>query len=124
MENRARLEIRTRLAPVGSDIAMEAPDGMFEQGQRLLTPNSPMEPKWDADSAQYGTLKILLGAKVTNDMSGRASEASCSSRDTPDLSQTPLLTGLPGPDPLTSKRHPETGLQAPRDHRGHGTSFR
>ncbi|PKI38249.1 hypothetical protein CRG98_041365 [Punica granatum] len=55
--------------------------------------------------AQYGTLKIPLGAKVTNDMSGRASEASYSSRDTPDLSQTPLLTGLPGPDPLT--RFPE-----------------
>ncbi|PKI26454.1 hypothetical protein CRG98_048857, partial [Punica granatum] len=30
-ENRARLEIRTRLAPVGSDVATEAPDGNFEQ---------------------------------------------------------------------------------------------
>ncbi|PKI63895.1 hypothetical protein CRG98_015676 [Punica granatum] len=42
----------------------------------------------------------------------------------PDLSRTPFLTGLPRPAPLTSKRPPKTGLQAPRDHRGHGTSFR
>ncbi|PKI61786.1 hypothetical protein CRG98_017836 [Punica granatum] len=46
--------------------------------------------------AQYGTLKILLGAKVTNDMSGRDSEASCLSRGTPVLSQAPFLIGLPG----------------------------
>ncbi|OWM76874.1 hypothetical protein CDL15_Pgr010261 [Punica granatum] len=38
-ENRARLEIRTRLAPVGSDVATEAPDGILRQGQWLLTPN-------------------------------------------------------------------------------------
>ncbi|OWM70938.1 hypothetical protein CDL15_Pgr019449 [Punica granatum] len=67
--------------------------------------------------AQYGTLKIPLSTKVTNDTSEHVPEASCLSRGTPDLSQTPFLTGLPGPDPLTSKRHPETGLQAPRDHR-------
>ncbi|PKI71952.1 hypothetical protein CRG98_007635 [Punica granatum] len=42
----------------------------------------------------------------------------------PDLSRTPFLTGFPGPAPLTSKRPPKTGLQAPRDQRGHGTSFR
>ncbi|PKI44580.1 hypothetical protein CRG98_035031 [Punica granatum] len=42
----------------------------------------------------------------------------------PDLSQTPFLTGLARPAPLTSKQPPETGLQAPRDQRDHGTSFR
>ncbi|PKI41778.1 hypothetical protein CRG98_037830 [Punica granatum] len=42
----------------------------------------------------------------------------------PDLSRTPFLTRLPGPATLTSKRPPKTGLQALRDHRGHGTSFR
>ncbi|PKI57936.1 hypothetical protein CRG98_021685 [Punica granatum] len=46
--------------------------------------------------AQYGTLKIPLGAKVTNDMSGRDSEASCLSRGTPELSQAPFLIGLLG----------------------------
>ncbi|PKI34666.1 hypothetical protein CRG98_044943, partial [Punica granatum] len=30
-ENRARLEIRTRLAPVGSDVATEAADGILRQ---------------------------------------------------------------------------------------------
>ncbi|PKI49901.1 hypothetical protein CRG98_029685 [Punica granatum] len=74
--------------------------------------------------AQYGTLKIPLSAKMTNDASERIPGTSRVSRDTPDLSRTPFLTGLPGPDPLTSKRHPKTGLQAPRDYRGHGTSFR
>ncbi|PKI38839.1 hypothetical protein CRG98_040767 [Punica granatum] len=29
-----------------------------------------------------------------------------------------------GPDPWTSKRHSETGLHTPKDHRDHGTSFR
>ncbi|PKI52025.1 hypothetical protein CRG98_027580 [Punica granatum] len=38
---------------------------------------------------------------MTNDTSGRVSGASRVSRDTPDLSRTPFLTGLPGPDPLT-----------------------
>ncbi|OWM84569.1 hypothetical protein CDL15_Pgr028304 [Punica granatum] len=33
--------------------------------------------------AQYGTPKIPLSAKVTNDTSGRISGASCLSRDTP-----------------------------------------
>ncbi|OWM72793.1 hypothetical protein CDL15_Pgr023456 [Punica granatum] len=42
----------------------------------------------------------------------------------PDLSRTPFLAGLTGSAPLTSKRPPKTGLQAPRDQRGHGTSFR
>ncbi|OWM69404.1 hypothetical protein CDL15_Pgr013182 [Punica granatum] len=74
--------------------------------------------------AQYGTLKIPLSAKVTNDTSERVPEASYLSRDTPDLSRTPFLIGLPGPDPLMSKQHLKMGLQAPRDHRGHGTSFR
>ncbi|OWM63144.1 hypothetical protein CDL15_Pgr006214 [Punica granatum] len=57
-------------------------------------------------------------------MSERVSGAYRLSRGTPDLSRTPFLTGLPRSDPLTSKRHPKTGLQAPRDHRGRGTSFR
>ncbi|OWM77785.1 hypothetical protein CDL15_Pgr011146 [Punica granatum] len=61
---------------------------------------------------------------MTNDTFERVSGAYRLSRDTPDLSRTPFLTGFPGSDPLTSKRHPKTGLQAPRDHRGHGTSFR
>ncbi|PKI73160.1 hypothetical protein CRG98_006447 [Punica granatum] len=42
----------------------------------------------------------------------------------PDLSRMPFLTGLSGPAPLTSKRPPKTGLLAPKDHRGQGTSFR
>ncbi|PKI65922.1 hypothetical protein CRG98_013693 [Punica granatum] len=42
----------------------------------------------------------------------------------PDLSRTPFLTELSGPAPLTSRRPPKTGLQAPRNHQGHGTSFR
>ncbi|OWM77121.1 hypothetical protein CDL15_Pgr013212 [Punica granatum] len=45
--------------------------------------------------AQCGALKIPLGAKVTNHTSESISEASCLSRDTPELSQTPFLTGLP-----------------------------
>ncbi|OWM91523.1 hypothetical protein CDL15_Pgr004914 [Punica granatum] len=61
---------------------------------------------------------------MTNDVSGHISEVSCLSRDTPDLSRTPFLARLLGPAPLTSKRHSKTGLQAPRDHRGRGTSFR
>ncbi|PKI71088.1 hypothetical protein CRG98_008512 [Punica granatum] len=61
---------------------------------------------------------------MTNDTSGRVPGASRVSWDTHDLSRTPFLTGLPGPDPLTSKRHPKTGLQAPRDYRGHGTTFK
>ncbi|PKI47861.1 hypothetical protein CRG98_031735 [Punica granatum] len=42
----------------------------------------------------------------------------------PDLSRAPFLTELLGPAPLTSRRPPKTGLQAPRDHQGHGTSSR
>ncbi|OWM76830.1 hypothetical protein CDL15_Pgr023716 [Punica granatum] len=61
---------------------------------------------------------------MTNDTSGRVSEASRLSQDTLDLSRAPFLTGPLGPDLLTSKRHPKMGLQAPRDHRGRGTSFR
>ncbi|PKI74109.1 hypothetical protein CRG98_005488 [Punica granatum] len=45
---------------------------------------------------------------MTNDTSGRIPGAYRLSRDTPNLSRTPFLAGLPGPDPLTSKRHPET----------------
>ncbi|OWM68695.1 hypothetical protein CDL15_Pgr021436 [Punica granatum] len=41
----------------------------------------------------------------------------------PDLSRTPFLTELSGPAPLTSRRPPKTGLQAPKDHQGHGTSL-
>ncbi|PKI40909.1 hypothetical protein CRG98_038707 [Punica granatum] len=55
--------------------------------------------------AHYGTLKIPLSVKVTNDTSERVSGAYRLSRDTPDLSRTPFLTGLPGSDPLT--RFPE-----------------
>ncbi|PKI45185.1 hypothetical protein CRG98_034422 [Punica granatum] len=44
--------------------------------------------------AQYGTLKIPLSAKVTNDTSGRISGAYRLSRDASDLSRTPFLTGL------------------------------
>ncbi|OWM76779.1 hypothetical protein CDL15_Pgr001009 [Punica granatum] len=74
--------------------------------------------------AQYGTLKIPLSAKVTNDMSGCALGTYRLSRDASNLSRTPFLTGLPGPAPPTSKRHSKTGLQAPKDHRGRGTRFR
>ncbi|PKI69686.1 hypothetical protein CRG98_009957 [Punica granatum] len=42
-ENRARLEIWTRLTQVGLDVTTEAPDGSFEQGQRLPTDNAPPE---------------------------------------------------------------------------------
>ncbi|OWM70410.1 hypothetical protein CDL15_Pgr008699 [Punica granatum] len=42
----------------------------------------------------------------------------------PDLSRTPFLTRLSGPALLTSRRPPKTGLQAPRDRQGHGTSVR
>ncbi|PKI35321.1 hypothetical protein CRG98_044289 [Punica granatum] len=38
---------------------------------------------------------------MTNDTSGRVPEASRLSQDTLDLSRTPFLSGLPGPDPLT-----------------------
>ncbi|PKI44051.1 hypothetical protein CRG98_035553 [Punica granatum] len=38
---------------------------------------------------------------MTNDTSGLVPGASRVSRDTPDLSRTPFLTGLPGPDSLT-----------------------
>ncbi|PKI49052.1 hypothetical protein CRG98_030552, partial [Punica granatum] len=44
--------------------------------------------------AQYGTLKIPLSAKVTNDTSGRISGAYRLSWDASDLSRTPFLTGL------------------------------
>ncbi|OWM71806.1 hypothetical protein CDL15_Pgr020683 [Punica granatum] len=74
--------------------------------------------------AQYGTLKIPLGAKVTNDTSERTPETSCLSRDTPIPHRRLFRRGSGRPDPLTSKRHPETGLQAHRDHQGRGTSFR
>ncbi|OWM90857.1 hypothetical protein CDL15_Pgr010668 [Punica granatum] len=49
-----------------------------------------------SEGIQYGTLKIPLGAKMTNGTSGRILEASCLSRGTPEHSQTPFLTGLPG----------------------------
>ncbi|PKI43631.1 hypothetical protein CRG98_035977 [Punica granatum] len=42
----------------------------------------------------------------------------------PDPPRTPFLTELPGFASLTSKRPLKAGLQAPRDHRGRGTSFR
>ncbi|OWM79391.1 hypothetical protein CDL15_Pgr020317 [Punica granatum] len=42
----------------------------------------------------------------------------------PDPPRTPFLTELPGFAPLTSKRPLKTGLQAPRDYQGWGTSFR
>ncbi|OWM74041.1 hypothetical protein CDL15_Pgr004915 [Punica granatum] len=38
---------------------------------------------------------------MTNDTSGSVPEASRLSQDTLDLSRAPLLTGPPGPDPLT-----------------------
>ncbi|OWM72566.1 hypothetical protein CDL15_Pgr005035 [Punica granatum] len=53
---------------------------------------------------------------MTNDTSGRIPRAYRLSRDTPNISQTPFLTGLSGPDPLISKRHLETaptGTQGP-----------
>ncbi|OWM72659.1 hypothetical protein CDL15_Pgr027195 [Punica granatum] len=49
-----------------------------------------------SEGIQYGTLKIPLGAKMTNGTSGRISKASCLSRGTPELSQTSFLTKLPG----------------------------
>ncbi|PKI74116.1 hypothetical protein CRG98_005495 [Punica granatum] len=42
-----------------------------------------------SEGIQYGTLKIPLGAKMTNGTSRRISEASCLSRGTPEHSQTP-----------------------------------
>ncbi|OWM74319.1 hypothetical protein CDL15_Pgr013223 [Punica granatum] len=42
-----------------------------------------------SEGIQYGTLKIPLGAKMTNGTSGRTSEASCLSWGTPEHSQTP-----------------------------------
>ncbi|OWM84375.1 hypothetical protein CDL15_Pgr021051 [Punica granatum] len=50
---------------------------------------------------------------MTNDTSGRVPGASRVSRDTPDLSWTPFLTGPQGPDPLTSKRHPKRAYSHP-----------
>ncbi|PKI70909.1 hypothetical protein CRG98_008704 [Punica granatum] len=47
---------------------------------------------------------------MTNNTSGSVPGASRISQDTPDLSRTPFLTGLPGPDPLTSKTAPQNGL--------------
>ncbi|OWM90283.1 hypothetical protein CDL15_Pgr005070 [Punica granatum] len=47
---------------------------------------------------------------MTNNTSGSVPGASRISQDTPDLSRTPFLTGLPGPDPLTSKTVPQNGL--------------
>ncbi|PKI34314.1 hypothetical protein CRG98_045295 [Punica granatum] len=61
---------------------------------------------------------------MTNDTSGRVSGAYQLSRGASDLPRTPFLTGLREADPLTSKRHPKTGLQTLRDHRGRGTSLR
>ncbi|PKI61580.1 hypothetical protein CRG98_018026 [Punica granatum] len=75
--------------------------------------------------AQCGTLKIPLGAKVTNDTFGRVSKASCLSRDTPRTLTDAFSNGAPGaPDPRTSKRHPRMGLHTPKNHQDHGTSFR
>ncbi|PKI50971.1 hypothetical protein CRG98_028633 [Punica granatum] len=56
----------------------------------------------------FGSIPVCSGpsrTKVTNDTSERVPEASYLTRDTSDLSQTPFLIGLPGPDPLT--RFPE-----------------
>ncbi|PKI61295.1 hypothetical protein CRG98_018321 [Punica granatum] len=64
--------------------------------------------------AQYGTRKIPLGAKVTNDTSGRVSEASCLSRDTPEHSQTPSQQGSRGARSTNEQTAPETGLHTPR----------
>ncbi|PKI54902.1 hypothetical protein CRG98_024704 [Punica granatum] len=61
---------------------------------------------------------------MTSDTFGRTSGTSCLSRDTPIPPRTPFLTELPGFAPLTRKRPLKTGLQAPRDHQGRGTSFR
>ncbi|OWM77335.1 hypothetical protein CDL15_Pgr026152 [Punica granatum] len=61
---------------------------------------------------------------MTNDTFGRTFGTSCLSRDTLIPPRTPFLTELPGFAPLTSKRPLKTGLQAPRDHQGRGTSFK
>ncbi|OWM72893.1 hypothetical protein CDL15_Pgr028277 [Punica granatum] len=42
-----------------------------------------------SEGIQYGTLKIPLGAKMTNGTSGHTSESPCLSRGTPEHSQTP-----------------------------------
>ncbi|OWM72876.1 hypothetical protein CDL15_Pgr023281 [Punica granatum] len=52
--------------------------------------------------AQYGTLKIPLGAKVTNDTFERAPETSCLSRDTPIPHRRLFRRGSGRPNPLTS----------------------
>ncbi|OWM90092.1 hypothetical protein CDL15_Pgr000879 [Punica granatum] len=52
--------------------------------------------------AQYGTLKIPLGAKVTNDMSGRDSETSCLSRGTPRTLTNAFSDRTPG-DPIQGR---------------------
>ncbi|PKI55032.1 hypothetical protein CRG98_024578 [Punica granatum] len=49
-----------------------------------------------SEGIQYGTLKIPLDTKMTHGASKHILEASCLSRGTPELSQTPFLTGLPG----------------------------
>ncbi|PKI73414.1 hypothetical protein CRG98_006184 [Punica granatum] len=49
-----------------------------------------------SEGTQYVTLKIPLGTKMTHGASEHILEASCLSRGTPELSQTPFLTGLPG----------------------------
>ncbi|PKI58178.1 hypothetical protein CRG98_021436 [Punica granatum] len=47
-------------------------------------------------SAQYGTLKIPLSAKVTNDASGRASEVSCLGRGVPQYLTDAFSDRAPG----------------------------
>ncbi|OWM77976.1 hypothetical protein CDL15_Pgr018545 [Punica granatum] len=77
-----------------------------------------------SEGIQYGTLKIPLGAKMTNGTSRHTSEAPGLSRGTPEHSQC-LPNGAPKrPDSRTDKRHPKTGLHTPKDHQDHGTGFR
>ncbi|PKI65589.1 hypothetical protein CRG98_014089 [Punica granatum] len=52
-------------------------------------------------SSAFGSIPATFSAKLTNDTSESISGAYRLSRNTPDLSRTPFLTGLPGSDPLT-----------------------
>ncbi|PKI56398.1 hypothetical protein CRG98_023201 [Punica granatum] len=62
---------------------------------------------------------------MTNGTSGRTLEASCLKPKLPQTLTDAFPVGaLEGPDPRTSKRHPETGLQIPKDHHDHGMSLR
>ncbi|OWM65118.1 hypothetical protein CDL15_Pgr027229 [Punica granatum] len=66
--------------------------------------------------AQYGTLKIPLSAKVTNDESGRASEVSCLGWGAPQYLTDAFFDRVPGArstDKQTAPQNGPTGTQGP-----------